>query len=108
LRLRPRSYSYVGGVPVLDVVDRPIADWDVVMKWLFDKIVGGLMLLAAAPIMLLVAMAIRLDSKGPVFFKQKRYGFNNDLIEVYKFRSMYVNAADMAADKLVTQDDSRG
>ena len=47
LRFRPRSYSYIGNVPVLDVFDRPIADWDVVMKWLFDKIVGGLMLLLA-------------------------------------------------------------
>ena len=43
LRFRPRSYSYIGAVPVLDVFDRPIADWDVVMKWLFDKIVGGLL-----------------------------------------------------------------
>ena len=47
LRFRPRSYSYIGNVPVLDVFDRPITDWDVVMKWLFDKIVGGLLLLAA-------------------------------------------------------------
>ena len=46
LRFRPRSYSYIGKVPVLDVFDRPITDWDVVMKWLFDKIVGGLALLA--------------------------------------------------------------
>jgi hypothetical protein len=49
LQFRPRSYSYIGSVPVLDVFDRPIADWDVVMKWLFDKIVGGLALLAALP-----------------------------------------------------------
>ena len=42
LRFRPRSYSYIGNVPVLDVFDRPITDWDVVMKWLFDKIVGRL------------------------------------------------------------------
>ena len=42
LRFRPRSYSYIGDVPVLDVFDRPIADWDVVMKWLFDKLIGGL------------------------------------------------------------------
>ena len=91
LRFRPRSYSYIGTVPVLDVFDRPIADWDVVMKWLFDKIVGGLILLAALPVMAVVAIAIKLDSRGPVLFKQKRYGFNNDLIEVYKFRSMYVD-----------------
>ena len=107
LRFRPRAYSYIGSVPVIDVVDRPIADWDVVMKWLFDKMIGGLMLLCALPVMALVALAIKLDSKGPVFFKQKRYGFNNDLIEVYKFRSMYADMADARADRLVTKDDPR-
>jgi Undecaprenyl-phosphate glucose phosphotransferase len=107
LRFRPRSYSYIGTVPVLDVFDRPIADWDVVMKWLFDKIAGSLALLAALPVMAIVAIAIKLDSRGPVLFKQKRYGFNNDLIEVYKFRSMYVDQSDATASKLVTKDDPR-
>src|SRR6201999_3142472 len=82
LQFRPRSYSYIGNVPVIDVFDRPIADWDVVMKWLFDKTVGGLALIAALPVMALIAIAIKLDSKGPVLFRQKRYGFNNDMIEV--------------------------
>ncbi len=107
LRFRPRLYSYIGNVPVLDVFDRPIADWDVVMKWLFDKIVGSLALLCLSPVMALVALAIKLDSKGPVLFKQKRYGFNNELIEVYKFRSMYADQADANATKLVTKDDPR-
>jgi Undecaprenyl-phosphate glucose phosphotransferase len=107
LQFRPRSYSYIGSVPVLDVADRPIADWDVVMKWLFDKAIGGIALLCALPVMAIVALAIKLDSKGPVLFKQKRYGFNNDLIEVYKFRSMYTDMADTAAAKLVTKDDPR-
>ena len=107
LQFRPRSYSYIGNVPVLDVADRPIADWDVVMKWLFDKIIGGLMLVCALPVMALIAIAIKLESRGPVLFKQKRYGFNNDLIEVYKFRSMYAEAADVNASKLVTKDDPR-
>ncbi len=92
---------------MLDVFDRPIADWDVVMKFLFDKIIGGLMLLCALPVMGLIALAIKLESRGPVLFKQKRYGFNNDLIEVYKFRSMYTDATDVLADKLVTKDDPR-
>ena len=107
LHFRPRSYSYLGSVPVLDVFDRPITDWDVVMKWLFDKVVGSLALLVAAPAMALTAMAIKLDSRGPVLFKQKRYGFNNELIEVYKFRSMYVDQSDARADKLVTKGDPR-
>src|ERR1700690_2571588 len=107
LQFRPRSYSYIGTVPVLDVADRPIADWDVVMKWLFDKIIGGPLLLFALPLMALIAIAIKPESRGPVFFKQKRYGFNNDLIEVYKFRSMYIDATDADADKLVTNDAPR-
>ena len=65
LRFRPRAYSYIGSVPVLDVLDKPITDWDVVTKWLFDKIVGGILLLLASPLMLLTAIAIKLDSRGP-------------------------------------------
>jgi Undecaprenyl-phosphate glucose phosphotransferase len=107
LQFRPRSYSYIGSVPVLDVFDRPIADWDVVLKWLFDKVVGSLILLAALPFMAVTAVAIKLDSRGPVLFRQKRYGFNNELIEVFKFRSMYVEQSDATAVKLVTKDDPR-
>jgi Undecaprenyl-phosphate glucose phosphotransferase len=107
LRFRPRAYSYVGNVPVFDIFDKPITDWDVVMKWLFDKIVGSLLLIAVSPIMLITALAIKLDSRGPVLFKQKRYGFNNELIEVYKFRSMYVDQCDATASKLVQKGDPR-
>jgi len=107
LRYRPRSYSYVGNVAVLDIFDKPIADWDVVMKWLFDKIVGTIALICALPVMALVALAIELDSRGPVFFKQKRYGFNNELIEIWKFRSMYVDETDATASKLVSKNDRR-
>ena len=58
-------------------------------------------------LMLLTALAVKLDSKGPVFFKQKRYGFNNELIEVYKFRSMYTDMTDHTAAKLATKNDPR-
>ena len=107
LRFRPRAYSFAGAVPLIDLIDKPITDWDVVVKWLFDKCVAALALLALAPLMALVALAIKLDSRGPVLFRQKRYGFNNELIEVFKFRSMYVDQADANAAKLVTKDDPR-
>jgi Undecaprenyl-phosphate glucose phosphotransferase len=107
LRFRPRAYSYIGKVPVLDVYDKPITDWDVVTKMLFDRLVGGIMLLAAAPVMLIAALAIKLDSRGPVLFKQKRYGFNNEVIEVYKLRSMYVDQCDAAGSRQVTRSDAR-
>jgi len=107
LRFRPRNYSYVSGLPVFDMADKPIADWDIVVKWLFDKIVGVLLLIALAPVMAAVAVAVKLTSKGPTLFRQKRYGFNNELIEVFKFRSMYVDHADAGAARLVTRGDPR-
>jgi exopolysaccharide biosynthesis polyprenyl glycosylphosphotransferase len=107
LRFRPRAYSYIGNVPMLDIFDRPIADWDIVIKWLFDRVVGMGLLIAAAPVMAVVALLIKFDSPGPIFFRQRRYGFNNELIEVYKFRSMYVEATDASATKLVTKNDPR-
>jgi Undecaprenyl-phosphate glucose phosphotransferase len=107
LRFRPRSYSYICGMPVIDVFDKPIADWDVIVKSAFDKIIGTLLLILTAPIMLAVAIAIKLDSPGPIFFRQIRHGFNNENIEVFKFRSMYVDRQDPTAQKLVTRGDPR-
>jgi Undecaprenyl-phosphate glucose phosphotransferase len=107
LRFRPRAYSYVGSLPFLDLFDKPIADWDRVAKACFDRVVGGILLVLFAPLMLAVALAIKLDSPGPALFRQKRYGFNNELIEVFKFRSMYTHMTDQNAAKLTTRDDPR-
>jgi len=107
LRLRPRAYSYLGTVPLLDVFDKPLADWDVIAKTVFDRMVGLAMLFALSPVMLAVAATVKLSSPGPVLFRQKRYGFNNELIEVYKFRSMHVEQNDAGAARLVTKGDPR-
>ena len=107
LRFRPRSYSYLGKVPTLDVFEAPITDWDLVMKWMFDRFVGAIILLLASPVMALVALAVKLDSPGPVLFRQKRFGFNNERIDVFKFRSLYHDQADPLAAKVVTKNDSR-
>src|SRR5712671_2728198 len=107
LRFRPRSYSYLGKVPTLDVFEAPITDWDQVMKSLFDRVVGALLLVLLSPVMALVALAVRLDSPGPALFRQKRFGFNNERIDVFKFRSLYHHQADPTAAKVVTKDDPR-
>jgi Undecaprenyl-phosphate glucose phosphotransferase len=107
LRLNSRAYSYIGRVPMLAVMDKPLSDWDRVLKNMEDRVIGALLFVLAAPVMALVAIAVRLDSKGPIFFRQKRYVFNNELIEVLKFRSMYVEGQDVTASKLVTRDDPR-
>ncbi len=107
IRFPARTYSHVGPVAMIDIADKPIAGWGTIAKWLFDKVIATAALIALAPVMAAVAVAIRLDSKGPVIFRQKRYGFNNELIEVFKFRSMYTDRCDAAAAKLVTKDDAR-
>ncbi len=107
LRFTRNTYSHVGNVAMIDMLEKPIADWGGVAKWLFDKVVGIIALLLLAPLMLAVAAAIKLDSRGPVLFRQKRHGFNNELIEIFKFRSMYIDRCDENAAKLVTKDDPR-
>ncbi|MEM9332571.1 MAG: undecaprenyl-phosphate glucose phosphotransferase [Pseudomonadota bacterium] len=104
---RPRSYSYEGSVPMLDVYDRPIADWDSVTKRIFDVSVASLAILLLSPIMLLTAIAVKLDSRGPIIFKQKREGFNNEEIEIFKFRSLYTDQGDCSGINVVTKDDDR-
>lgn len=107
LRFRPRSYAYVGAVPFIPVQDKPLADWDAVAKRAFDLVFGLLLIVLTAPIMLATAIAVKLDSRGPVLFRQKRYGFNNELVEMWKFRSMRLESLDPAAAQLVTRDDPR-
>jgi hypothetical protein len=107
LRFRPRYYSNLGQLPTLPMFETPIMDWDMVTKWALDRIVGALLLLLTAPLMAIIALAIRLDSRGPVLFRQKRFGFNNERIDVLKFRSLYHHWADPTASKVVTKNDPR-
>lgn len=107
LRFRPRSYSYIGKVPVLDLFDRPLSEWDSIVKNIEDRIIAFFALLLLSPVMAVVAAAVKFDSPGPVLFKQKRYGFNNEMIMVYKFRSMRNDLEDKSASKLVTKGDPR-
>lgn len=107
LRFTSKAYSYVGGVPVFDMADRPISDWNLVFKWLFDKLVAITALILLSPVMIATAIAIKLESPGPVFFRQKRHGFNNQLLDMWKFRSMRTDMLDSNATRLVTKDDPR-
>ena len=76
-------------------------------KRLQDLAVGAVALVVAAPVMALTALAIRLDSPGPIFFRQRRHGFNQEEIVVWKFRSMRHAAADATASRQVTVGDDR-
>jgi Undecaprenyl-phosphate glucose phosphotransferase len=107
LKLRSRAYNYIGDVPFLPVFDKPMSDWNVALKAIEDRTLAALGLIALSPLLALIALAVKLESRGPVFFRQMRYGFNNEAIGVYKFRSMYVDQCDAGAAKLVTRGDPR-
>jgi Undecaprenyl-phosphate glucose phosphotransferase len=86
-----RQVTHIAGVPMLNVFEKPLAGWSYIVKMMEDRVLAALILLIIAPLLALISLAIRLDSRGPVFFKQKRYGFNNEVIEVLKFRTMFVD-----------------
>jgi Undecaprenyl-phosphate glucose phosphotransferase len=72
-----------------------------------DLVLASVGLVLAAPVMLAVAIAVKLDSPGPALFRQKRHGFNNEEITVWKFRSLRVESSDAQARRQVTRDDER-
>jgi putative colanic acid biosynthesis UDP-glucose lipid carrier transferase len=84
------QWGQVGNVPVMSVVENPFHGIDGVAKRLEDLVLGSLIMLMIALPMLLVALAVKLTSRGPVFFKQRRYGLNGEEIRVLKFRTMTV------------------
>ncbi len=104
---RAVRFGRLGNVPILQVSRVPISGWKFVFKWLEDRLGGGLIAICVAPVMLIIAAAIKLTSPGPVFFRQDRYGFNNKLIAVYKFRTMYTHLTDANAERLTSKNDER-
>jgi polysaccharide biosynthesis protein PslA len=106
-RYRSSQISSVGSNPVVLVEERPLKDWRAAKKVTFDLVMGSLILIVVAPFLALIAVAIRLDSPGPVLFRQPRLGFNNRLFICYKFRSMHHGMADLLGDRQATRGDAR-
>ncbi|WP_367159720.1 exopolysaccharide biosynthesis polyprenyl glycosylphosphotransferase [Kozakia baliensis] len=86
---------------------RPLSELQTIQKSAFDFVFGLIVLAFLWPLLLAVAIAIKLDSKGPVFFRQPRIGFNNRPFTVFKFRSMYTEMSDLGAAKQTSRDDPR-
>ncbi|WP_319495959.1 undecaprenyl-phosphate glucose phosphotransferase [uncultured Cohaesibacter sp.] len=107
MQFRRRTYSYVGNLPTVPVFAKPIANWGGLLKRVFDIFVASLSIILFSPILIGTAIAIKLDSDGPIIFRQKRLGFNNEEVMIFKFRSLYHNQSDQTAKKSVTKNDSR-
>jgi len=80
----------VNGIPVVAVCETPIFGVNAVLKRIFDVVMASAILLAIWPLLLLIALVVKLSSPGPALFKQRRYGLGGDEIMVYKFRTMTV------------------
>jgi putative colanic acid biosynthesis UDP-glucose lipid carrier transferase len=84
-------FGNVGGIPVVAICESPFTGVESVVKNISDFVLASLLLLLLSPIMLCIALAVKLTSPGPAVFKQRRYGLNGEEIIVYKFRSMTVS-----------------
>ncbi len=107
LRFARTQFDGIGRNAVVSVREAPLKDWRALEKALLDYGVGALALMVLSPVLLLTALLIKLDSRGPVLFRQPRMGFNNRLFLCYKFRSMHHGMADLLADKQTTRGDPR-
>ena len=107
LRYEGAQFTAIGSNPVVSVGERPLKDWQAVKKVVFDRAVGGVLLLLAAVPLLVVAALIKLDSPGPVLFRQPRVGFDNRMFSIFKFRTMHASMTDLLADRQTTRDDPR-
>lgn len=76
-------------VPLFEIVQRPISGWSSALKSIEDYTIATVLLIALFPLLVLIAILIKADSRGPVFFKQPRLGFNNKEFHIYKFRTMW-------------------
>lgn len=97
----------IAGIPMLIGAERPLKEWRAVAKAVEDWVGASIALLVFLPLMLFIALAIKLDSRGPVFFRQPRLGFNQKIFHVYKFRTMYVADSDRLGDQLTRKGDKR-
>jgi putative colanic acid biosynthesis UDP-glucose lipid carrier transferase len=88
--LMQARFDNVGGMPVIAICETPFMGLNSTIKRASDIVLASLILLLLAPLMLAVAIAVKLSSPGPIIFRQRRYGLYGDEIMVYKFRSMTV------------------
>ncbi len=96
----------IAGVPLISLSESPLSSGGrAFIKSVLDVLIASVVLLAAAPLMLGVAIAIKATSKGPVFFRQQRHGWDGSVFEVWKFRSMYMHDDERVSQ--ATRDDPR-
>lgn len=115
VKVVPDLFNYVtlrggleefGGLPIISLQGAPLEGWNLIAKRAFDLLVSSVALVLLAPVMLVVALLVKLTSRGPVFYAQERMGMDGHLFKMHKFRTMRVDAEKEGA-RFATADDPR-
>ena len=107
LNLPLRRADRMFDLPLLTACTRPIEGWSALLKRAEDIALSLGLLMFISPVLISIAVAIKLTSKGPILFRQRRLGYNNRVIEVLKFRSMFVHLSDANATQQALRGDKR-
>ena len=106
-RLIRHSVGEIAGIPIMDLNTTPMIGINRIAKAVIDRILAAVILLVISPVMLAIAIAIRLTSAGPIFFRQRRHGWDGKPIKVYKFRTMVVHQEEDGNVTQATRNDPR-
>ncbi len=116
IRVIPDVYQFItlrggiedfDGVPLINLQDSPLYGWNLVFKRMTDAVLSAIILLAASPVMVLIVLAIKATSRGPVLYHQERMGLDGRMFRMYKFRTMRVGAEDVTGPVWAKRDDPR-
>ena len=107
LALYRASVNDFGGIPMINLRDPALNDVERILKRLFDLSAGGIITLLASPVLILSAVAIWFDTKGPILFRQDRIGENGRIFSMYKFRTMIVGAEKLQHQVNVVDENGR-
>jgi len=107
LRLINHSLKEISGIPVITLSETPLVGMRLLAKTIEDKLLSSIILLLISPILLVIGIAVKMSSPGPVFFRQNRAGWNGKTFRIWKFRSMYVHEPENGVVKQAQKNDSR-
>jgi exopolysaccharide biosynthesis polyprenyl glycosylphosphotransferase len=99
--------SQIYGIPLIDIMPQLMPEWEKALKRVIDILASFLILTVSLPVIIISAIAIKIDSKGPVFFIQERCGMRGELFNMVKFRSMYADAEKRTGPIWSSKDDPR-
>jgi len=106
-RLNVENVQFLGDRPLFCAIEEPIHGWSLWLKRLEDIVISSTAIALLSPALAAVALAVKLDSRGPMLFGQVRAGFNGRTFKLWKFRSMYVEDTDDNAERQTSKDDPR-